>query len=220
MQAPGLPTGNQRPQSRRWMLRALRVTPGSTTTEKSSGCSSLIRSIWVRLMHTPPWWQGCREGWLPWFQGARPQSCAEPPAASAEPSMADSHEHDQCDKTDLGHPLYLQGAHSPLQAGASAKWDDGHAFAVAQGCQPADLVHILGPHHSIRRMAPGSRPWHFTRLWQPVVHISRSQEVLRGPRPQLGEGQRTPPCLQNAMARPNRLRVPGQPRPSVPAGGF
>lgn len=53
----GLPTGNQRPLSRRWVLRALRVTPGSTTTEKSSAFSSMIWSIWVRLMHTPPWWQ-------------------------------------------------------------------------------------------------------------------------------------------------------------------
>ena len=61
---PSLPTGNQRPRSRRWVLRALRVTPGSTTTEKSSGFSSKIRSIRVRLIQTPPWREACKE-WLP-----------------------------------------------------------------------------------------------------------------------------------------------------------
>lgn len=38
--APPVPTGNQSPVPRRWALRALRVTPGSTATEKSSTLSS------------------------------------------------------------------------------------------------------------------------------------------------------------------------------------
>lgn len=43
--SPSLPTGNQRPVSRRWVLSILRVTPGSTTTEKSPVFSSRIRSM-------------------------------------------------------------------------------------------------------------------------------------------------------------------------------
>lgn len=53
--------------------------------------------------------------------------------------------------------LYLHSTHSPLNAGARAKWDDGNTLIVAQACQSADLVHILRPHHSIRRLTPRSR---------------------------------------------------------------
>lgn len=53
---------------------------------------------------------------------------------------------------------YLHGTDSTLKPRARAKWDDGHSLAVAQGGQPADLFHILGPHHSAWRSAPGTRP--------------------------------------------------------------
>lgn len=54
-------------------------------------------------------------------------------------------------------PLYLYSTDSPLNTGASAKRDDGNTLVVTQGCQAADLVHILRPHHNIGRLAPRSR---------------------------------------------------------------
>lgn len=51
----------------------------------------------------------------------------------------------------------LYSTDSPLNTGASAKRDDGNTLVVAQGCQAADLVHILRPHHNIGRLAPMHR---------------------------------------------------------------
>lgn len=55
---PTVPTGNQSPVPRRCLLRALRVTPGSTVTEKSSRLSSAMASMRLRSKQTPPWHRG------------------------------------------------------------------------------------------------------------------------------------------------------------------
>lgn len=69
---------------------------------------------------------------------------------------------DKCDgrarPAEASRSAYLHRADSTLQPGACAEGDDGHALAIAQGCQPADLLRILGPHHGVRRLAPASRP--------------------------------------------------------------
>lgn len=56
-------------------------------------------------------------------------------------------------------PPYLRGTDAPFKAGAGAKGDDRHALAIAQRRQPADLLSALGPHHSVRGLAPASGPW-------------------------------------------------------------
>lgn len=70
---------------------------------------------------------------------------------------------DMCDRRtwpaeEAARHAYLDRADSTLQAGACAEGDDGNALAVAQGCQLADLLHVLGPHHGVRRLAPATRP--------------------------------------------------------------
>lgn len=94
----------------------------------------------------------------------------------------DSHKCALCNGTGPRTPhLYLHSTDSPFNTSAGAKWDDGNTLVVAQGCQSADLVHILRPHHSIRRLAPGSRQ--ASELWKGVASprplISRNLEFSK-----------------------------------------
>ncbi len=51
--APGS-IGNQRPDSRRWLLRVLRETPGSTMQSRSVWLTARIRFMRVKFTQTPP----------------------------------------------------------------------------------------------------------------------------------------------------------------------
>lgn len=129
---PTVPTGNQSPVPRRCLLRALRVTPGSTVTEKSSRLSSVMASMRLRSKQTPPWHGGTRgsgHGRAPRARGA--QRCRG--------------------------SRYLHGVDASFQAGTGAKGHHGHTRAVTQGCQLLHLPHRLGPHHHVRGGAAGGQ---------------------------------------------------------------
>lgn len=132
-------------------------------------------------MQTPPWWERVLRPLHTWVSdlatspghsprvspqqpdetprgrqpagGRRPKElCAAGEAATGVPRWGTSPE------AGRGATLYLHSADATLKPGAGAEWDNGHTLAVAQGCQPADLLHVLGPHHSIGRFAPRTRP--------------------------------------------------------------
>lgn len=91
-----------------------------------------------------------------------------------------------------GATRYLHSADATLKPGAGAEWDNGHTLAVAQGCQPADLLHVLGPHHSIGRFAPRTRP---SVIYGGVA--PSGPEVLQGLRLQRTRGRKHARAPQN-----------------------
>lgn len=116
-------------------------------------------------------------------------------------------------------PLYLDSTDSPLNTGASAKRDDGDTLVVAQGCQAADLVRILRPHHNIGRLAPRSRQASEVSKGVPAPHplISRNLEFSKDLRtgPQRIGTENT--SLKRTPAHSKQVaRDQDSPGPSVP----